>query len=322
MIKPVVRSVRDAEVSGKRVLVRVDFNVPIKDGKVAEDMRIRVAIPTLELIHEHGASQIVLITHIGRPDGKVVEELRVAPVAARLRELTSIPFTMEENLRFDPGDEANDPEFAKKLASLGDIFVNDAFSVSHRAHASTVGVAQLLPSYAGLNLEKEIEKLSGALTPPQGAVALMAVTKKDKIPLIDKLAGLYAKVLVGGPVPPDYVPSAPNILIPADGIPELTGLLDIGPNTREAWVAYVAQAPFVLWNGPLGWYEKGYTQSTDAIANQIIASGTEAVIGGGDTVAALEKFQFNREKVFISTGGGAMLEFLIAGTLPGIEVLK
>ena len=317
-----VKSVRDADVAGKRVLVRVDFNVPIKDGKVVEDMRIKAAIPTIELLHERGASQITLITHIGRPDGKVVEELRVAPVEARLRELTQVPFVMEENLRFDPGDEANDPEFAKKLASLGDIFVNDAFAVSHRAHASTVGVAELLPSYAGLNMEKEIAHLSGALTPPPGSIALMAVTKRDKIPLIDKLATLYGKVLVGGPVLPDYVPSAANILIPTDGIPELKGLLDIGPNTRTAWVAEVAKAPFVLWNGPLGWYEKGYVESTDAIAKQIISSGIRAVIGGGDTVNALKQFHFDPEKVFISTGGGAMLEFLIQGTLPGIEVLK
>lgn len=317
-----VKSVKDAEVAGKRVLVRVDFNVPLNNGVVEDDMRIRAAVPTIELLHERGAAQLVLITHIGRPDGKIAEELRVAPVEARLRELTSVPFVMEENLRFGPGDEANDPEFAKKLASLGDVFVNDAFAVSHRAHASTVGVARLLPSYAGLNMEKEIEHLSTALTPPPGAVALMAVTKADKIPLIDKLATLYSKVLVGGPVPPDYVPSAANIAVPTDGIPELRGLLDIGPATREAWVAEVAKAPFVLWNGPLGWYEKGYTQSTDAIAQQILSSGTRAVIGGGDTVHALQKFNFDPGKVFISTGGGAMLEFLINGTLPGIEALK
>jgi phosphoglycerate kinase len=225
-------------------------------------------------------------------------------------------------LRFDSREEANDPEFAKELAALGDIYVNEAFANSHRAHASMVGVPALLPSYAGLHILKEIEHLSHALTPPPGSIALIAVTKDDKLPLVAKLARLYHKVLVGGPVKSDYIPPASNILLPTDGIPELKGLLDIGPQTRTAWVKEVATAPFVLWNGPLGWYEKGYTESTDAIAEKIISSGVQAVIGGGDTINALKKFQFDPEKVFLSTGGGAMLQFLANGTLPGIEVLK
>ncbi len=319
-----IKSVRDADVSGKRVLLRVDFNVPLKDGKVEDDMRIRAAVPTIELLHKQGASQIVLITHIGRPDGKVVEDLRVAPVAARLRELTQVPFAMEENLRFDPGEEANDPEFAKKLASLGDIFVNDAFAVSHRADASIVGVPKLLPSYAGLLIEKEIDKLSGALTPPSGAIAIIGGAKVEtKAPLIEKFAATYGKVLVGGAIANEYKPKTADVLLPIDGMPQLADMFDIGPETRDAWAREIAAAPFVLWNGPVGMYEKEpFNAGTDALAQALVGSGAAAVIGGGDTAAALEKFTFDPSRIFISTGGGAMLEFLIQGTLPGIEALK
>jgi len=319
-----IKSVRDADVSGKRVLLRVDFNVPLKDGKVEDDMRIRAAVPTIELLHKQGASQIVLITHIGRPDGKVVEDLRVAPVAARLRELTQVPFAMEENLRFDPGEEANDPEFAKKLASLGDIFVNDAFAVSHRADASIVGVPKLLPSYAGLLIEKEIDKLSGALTPPSGAIAIIGGAKVEtKAPLIEKFAATYGKVLVGGAIANEYKPKTADVLLPIDGMPQLADMFDIGPETRDAWAREIAAAPFVLWNGPVGMYEKEpFSAGTDALAQALVGSGAAAVIGGGDTAAALEKFTFDPSRIFISTGGGAMLEFLIQGTLPGIEALK
>lgn len=316
-----MRSVRDADVGGKKVLLRVDFNVPMQGDQVTDDTRITAAVPTIKLLLERGA-HVILLTHLGRPDGKVVEELRTAPLMAKLSEYVQGDIEMLENLRFDPREEANDPAFAKELASKGDIFVNDAFAVSHRAHASTVGITQFLPSYAGLLMEKEVEHLSHALTPPAGAVAIMAVTKIDKIPLVNKLATLYGKVLVGGPVPADFVPAVPNIEAPTDGIPQREGLLDIGPATREKYIAEVSRAPFILWNGPLGWYEKGYTQSTDAIANKIIETGVQAVIGGGDTIHALEKFSFDPQKVFLSTGGGAMLEFLAQGTLPGIEPLK
>ena len=265
-----------------------------------------------------------MITHIGRPEGKVVEELRVAPVEKKLRELTQAPFVMEENLRFDPGDEANDPEFAKKLATLGDIFVNDAFAVCHRAEASTVGVAQLLPSYAGFLIQKEIEKLSGALTPPSGAIAIIGGAKVEtKAPLIEKFASIYSKVLVGGAIANEYKPTAANVLMPTDGAPQLVGMFDIGPQTKAAWVSEIANASFVAWNGPVGMYEKEpFNEGTNALAGALVASKASAVIGGGDTAAALEKFTFDPARIFISTGGGAMLELLIHGTLPGIEALK
>ena len=322
-----IKSVADADVAGKRVLVRVDFNVPIEGGKVVEDMRIRAAIPTIELLHQKGASQITLITHIGRPEGKVVEELRVAPVEARLRELTQAPFVMEENLRFNPGEEANDPAFAQQLASFGDIFVNDAFAVSHRADASVVGVPKLLPSYAGLLMEKEVHMLSHALVPPPGAIAILGGAKLEtKLPLIEKFAALYSKVLVGGAIANEYASHEArpqNVLLPQDGIPQLAGMFDIGTQTREGWVREIAAAPFVLWNGPVGMYEKPeFAQGTDALASALVGSSAAAVIGGGDTAAAIAKFTFDPARIFISTGGGAMLEFLIAGTLPGIEALK
>ncbi|MDO8548310.1 MAG: phosphoglycerate kinase [bacterium] len=316
-----VKSVRNADVKGKRVLVRCDLDV--LDGTQVIDARLCAAIPTLKLLRGKEAAQIVIVGYVGRPGGKVVEELRVAPVAKRLHELApGVNFEVKENLRFDPREESNEEGFAKELAGLGDIFVNESFATAHRPYASIVGIPKLLPSYAGLQFMSEVEHLSHALTPSPGSIALIAVTKADKIPLINKLATLYDKVLVGGPVPSDYAPLAPNIVLPVDGIPELKGLLDIGPRTRAAWVQEVAQAPFVLWNGPLGWYEKGYRESTDAIAEKIISSGVGAVIGGGDTINALKKFKFDPAKVFLSTGGGAMLQFLVDGTLPGIEALR
>ena len=318
-----IKSVRDAEVAGKRVLLRVDFNV-LQDGVIIDDLRIRAAVPTIKFLLEAGASKITIITHVGRPEGKLVEDLRVAPIAARLKELVDDPrIELLENLRFDPREEANDEGFAKELASLGDIYVNDAFAVSHRSSASLVAITKLLPSYAGLLMEKEISKLTAALTPPAGSIALMCGAKAEtKIPLIEKLAGVYSKVLVGGSIANEYKPTKANELLPVDGLPQLEGMLDVGPNTVAAWAVEVSNAPFVLWNGPLGFYEKGYTASTDTIAEAIVKGGMQEVIGGGNTVAALSKYTFDENRVYLSTGGGAMLQFLVDGTLPGIEALK
>lgn len=318
-----LKGVESAEVSGKRVLLRVDYNVPMEAGHVLDDSRMRATLPTISLLRDRGAAKIILATHLGRPDGKVVEELRTAPLLEHLKTLvTTTDMEMLENLRFNAGEEANDPAFAAELASHADVYINDAFAASHREHASIVGVAKLLPAYAGLLIEREVAKLSEALTPPVGAVALVAVTKADKITFVNKLATIYSKVLLGGPVPTDFAPSLPNIIAPTDGIPQRDGLSDIGPETLTNYVKEINSAPFVLWNGSLGWYEKGFTQSTDTIAQAIIAAGVHGVIGGGDTVAAVSKFKFDPEKIFISTGGGAMLDFLAIGTLPGLEVLK
>jgi phosphoglycerate kinase len=356
-----MRSVTDAEVSGKRVLVRMDFDVPLKDGNVVDDNRLRLGVPTLKLLKEKGAKEIILIGHVGRPEGKVVEELRVAPIATKLAELVDMSgVEVKENLRFDPREEANDSTLATELAALADIFINESFATAHRAHASTVGVAQLLPSYAGLRFEEEIQRLSNALTPPQGAIAILGGAKfETKQPLIEKLLANYSKLLVGGalgndlikarglPFGASLISSVPvptliagneRLLSPEDayfmgGVMDgrssfITDtradekIVDIGPATALAWAKEIQKAPFVLWNGPMGVYESGYTEGTDTLAGALAASDAEALIGGGDTEAAVSKFNFNKEKVFISSGGGAMLEFLAKGTLPALEVLK
>jgi phosphoglycerate kinase len=350
--------------------------VPIKDGLIVDDARIRAALPTLELLAGRGAKMVVM-THMGRPKGKEMESLKVAPVARRLGELMKRRVTvapeesdcmMLENLRFDPREEEGSMEFAKELAAHGDLYVNEAFSNSHRAHASVVGVPQLLPSFAGIRLMEEVEKLQEALTPPQGALAIIGGAKfETKQPLIEKLPPRYARILLGGalgndvikarglPVGASLVSSVPaSVAIASDGKLSVatdavmekvanaaagengkdsrTGLVvdvraderivDVGPVTAAAWAQMAEDAPFVLWNGPLGVYEEGYTEASDLVAQALARSKARAVVGGGDTDAALSKYSFDPQKVFLSTGGGAMLQFLTAGTLPGIEALK
>lgn len=350
-------------MKGKRVLLRVDFNVPLEmqsgHATIVEDFRIRAALPTINFLIEQGAAKIIILTHVGRPEGQVVEGLRVAPIAARLRELVSASqVEVLENLRFDPREEANDKAFAKELAAQGDLYVNEAFPVSHRADASIVGVPTLLPSYAGLRFLEEVEHLSAALTPPPGSVALIGGAKfETKIPLLTKLLPLYSTILLGGALGNDIIKArgmpfgsslisetpAPvivagdeKILMVQDAV--LAGseyvreglindirkdekIVDIGPATAATWAKLVSAAPFVLWNGPMGIYEDGFTGGTDTVA-QALTTSKKAVVGGGDTIAAVSKFSFDPNKVFLSTGGGAMLEFLANGTLPGIEALK
>ncbi|HEY5383576.1 MAG TPA: phosphoglycerate kinase [Candidatus Paceibacterota bacterium] len=358
-----IKSVKDADVAGKRVLLCVDFNVPLKEGRVADDMRIRAALPTISLLRERGAKQIVILSHLGRPDGKVVEGLRMAPVEARLREFVpnAPDIVVHENLRFDPREEANDLGFAKELASLGDLFVNDAFSDSHRAHASIVGIAALLPSYAGLLMEEEIAKLSEALAPAHPSLAIIGGAKfETKIPLLIKLVSMYDHVLLGGALASDMLKArgsavgsslvsgvpVPTVLAGDERIEipiDLTVLdsesnmsrnsqtndvhaaektVDIGSATAALWSKKIKQSQFVLWNGPVGIYEQDFGAGTDALAKAIAEFKGNAVIGGGDTDAALAKVAFDASQVFISTGGGAMLEFLENGTLPGIEALR
>ena len=356
-----IKTLNDADVSGKRVLVRCDFDVPLKDGAVVDDTRLKAALPTIAYLKEKGATEIILIGHLGRPDGKVVEDLKVAPVAASLALLTNMQgVVVKENLRFDAREEANDPSFAKELAALADVFVNESFATAHRAHASTVGVAALLPSYAGLHFAEEVEKLSAALVPPQGAIAIIGGAKfETKSPLIEKLLALYSKVLIGGALGNDILKARGfpfgASLISSVPVPEaiagnerllaaddayFTGgsmddrsgpitdtradekIIDIGPQTAKAWSKEISAAPFVLWNGPMGVYEQGYVSGTDALAGTLASSSARAVIGGGDTTAAVSKFTFDPQKIFVSSGGGAMLEFLALGTLPAIEVLK
>lgn len=363
-----VKSVRDAQVAGKRVLVSVDFNVPMRDGLIVDDMRIRAALPTLELLRGRGA-KVVIITHLGRPGGKVAKELSVAPLAHRLGELmrcrvTVAPeesdFMMLENIRFDQREEDGSAEYAQELATFGELFVNDAFSNSHRAYASVVGLPQYLPSYAGVRFLEEIEKLTEALDPPAGSVAIIGGAKfETKQPLIEKLIGKYAKIFLGGalgndvikarglPVGSSLVSATPasltlasddKLAVATDAVMQKEGgevrtglvvdvrtderIVDVGPVTAAAWAEAAAGAPFVLWNGPLGIYEEGFTEASDLVARALAKSPARAVVGGGDTGAALNKYSFDPVKVFLSTGGGAMLQFLTDGTVPGIEALN
>lgn len=268
-----------------------------------------------------------------------------------------------ENIRRVEGEKENDPVLAGMLARLGEVFVSDAFADSHRTHSSIAGVGRIIPSYAGLLMAREIEMLSKALTPPPGSVAIVGGAKfETKEPLIVKLVRLYGTVCVGGALANDFlkargysvatsaVSSMPvppalandlHIMLPIDAVlqdgasPRVSSIenvgpqeriLDAGPRTIEAWNEYIAAAPLILWNGPLGVYEQGFVDGTDALARKIVercaTSNARAIVGGGDTVAALHDIHFDSEKIFCSTGGGAMLQFLADGTLPGIEVLK
>jgi len=355
-----IKSVESADVAGKRVVVRVDLDV--LQGDAIQDGRLHAAVPTLRLLKEKGASKITVIGHAGRPHGEVIESFRLAPVEARLRALApDIEFEVKENLRFDSREEANDPEFAKELAALGDVFVNESFGNAHRAHASTVGITKFLPSYAGLQFAKEVTYIVAARTPPQGSIAVLGGAKfETKRPLIEKLLATYSEVLLGGALGNDVIRArglpVGNSLVSDEPVPvsiasndkistaldavlknvdagaERTALIvdtqdnetivDIGPGTATAWATKVSEAPFILWNGTMGIYEDGFTIGTDAIARAIAERGMRALVGGGDTVAAIGKIKLDPEKVFVSTGGGSMLELLTNGTLPAIEALK
>lgn len=347
-------------MAGKRVLIRADFNVPLENGVIVDDLRIRTALPTLEHVYAKGAAEIIILAHLGRPEGKVVEPLRLAPIEARLRELTTVPFAMHENLRFDAREEANDAGFAQELAQLGDVYVNEAFADSHRAHASIVGIPKFIPGYAGLRFIEEVTKLSAALTPPRGALAIVGGAKfETKEPVIAKLLTLYSEVLLGGALGNDLIKarglpfgaslvsnvSVPvdiaandRLVVPTDAIFGEMGsnaersanvvdiranesIIDIGPQTAALWSEKIKKAPFVLWNGPVGMYENGYADGTNMLAQTLADSKVPAVVGGGDTTAAIEKYHFDPALVFESTGGGAMLQFLVDGTLPGIDAL-
>lgn len=372
---PEIKNIRDADVAGKRVLVRVDFNVPLDmtrgKPKILDDSRIMAALPTLNFLRENGAAKIILLSHLGRPDGKVVEELRMKPVAEKLAELVDTStIELRENIRFDPREEHNDPAFAQELASLGDVYVNEAFSDSHRMHASIVGVPALLPHYAGLQFEEELKHLYPALTPPAGSIAVIGGAKfETKEPLLAKLVGVYDRVLIGGALANDVLKArgmpigvsvvsergipvalaeSEKLFVPSDAVVREAGknaerealvndirateqVVDVGPKTIAGWQEEIARAPFVLWNGPVGIYEDGYQDGTDALAEAIAIRSNSgqspqdfhAVIGGGDTLAAFQKSDLKKsDRIFLSTGGGAMLQFLADGTLPGIEVLK
>ena len=340
------RSVRDADVSRKRVLVRADLNVPLEDGRVADDTRIRAALPTLQLLLERDASEVIVCSHLGRPKGPD-PAFSMAPVEERLHELLGENGRVRvlENTRFDPRETANDPELAKELAAQADLYVNDAFGSAHRAHASTEGVAHLLPAYAGLLLEREVLELGRLLESPEHPfVAIVGGAKvEDKIGVLRSLAERADVVLVGGKMaeeirmhpidvevelPEDVVaavafePDAESKVVPADEVPEGWLGLDIGPATRAAYAQRIAAAKAIFWNGPMGVFEwPRFAEGTLEVAHAVAEADAHTVVGGGDSVRAVEEAGLADRIGWVSTGGGASLELLEGKELPGVAAI-
>jgi len=385
------KTIRDIDVNGKRVLVRVDFNVPIKDGVVGDDTRIRGALPTLQALLAGGAS-LVLCSHLGRPKGGPDPKYSMKPVADYLGTLMKrqVAFAEDcigpqaeaaakalqpggvlvlENTRFHPEEEKNDPEMAKQLAALADVYVNDAFGSAHRAHASTEGVAKFLPAVAGLLMEKEIQYLGAAVSDPERPfVAILGGAKiSDKIGVIKNLLTKTDSILIGGgmantffkaegyPVgdslveaealetakellqsagtklrlPVDVViadkfdAAAARQVIPTGPIPDGWRILDIGPETVEHYGKVVQAAKTVVWNGPMGVFEfPEFAKGTFGVAQAVADSGAVSIIGGGDSVAAIQESGLTDKVTHISTGGGASLEMLEGLALPGVAALQ
>jgi phosphoglycerate kinase len=334
-------------VGGKHVLVRADLNVPLEAGRVADDNRIRKALPTLEYLLEHDAVEVAVCSHLGRPKGPD-PAFSMTPVARRLRELLPDErIDVLENTRFDPGETKNDPEFARKLADGRDLFVQDAFGSVHRAHASTVGVAKLLPAYAGLLLERELAELGKLLGDVERPFVLVSGGAKveDKLEVLRNLGGRADTVLVGGkmaeqlreqnplgfPVelPRDVVaaaafePDAEAKVVPYDQLPEGWLGLDIGPETRERFAAEISRAKTVFWNGPMGVFEwPRFAEGTRAVA-EAVARNEQAftVVGGADSIRALSEMGLVDRVDWASTGGGAALELLEGKELPGVAAI-
>lgn len=330
--------ITDANVKNKRVLVRLDLDVPVAHGEVGDLTRLKSGIATLEYLLSQGAAPIIL-SHAGRPEGRVDESLSLRPMLAKLMELLGGHYTYEmidrpmqslegtifalENLRFHSGEEANDPEFAAYLASFADIYVNESFAVSHRAHASFVGVGALLPAYAGLHLAEEVEHLEAAIKDPEHPVVVVLGGAKveTKMPAITNMSSIADHILLGGKLvleaDPDSLPK--NVLLPED----MNQNFDIGPKAIAQFAELLEKAKTIIWNGPVGKFEEApYDAGTKAVAKAIAANSlANRIIGGGDTLAALDAFGLMDKVGYVSTGGGAMLDFLAGKELPGLKVL-
>jgi phosphoglycerate kinase len=340
------RSVRDADVAGKRVLVRSDLNVPLEEGRVADDTRIRASLPTLRLLLDRDVAEIVVCSHLGRPKGED-PAFSMKPVEARLRDLLPDErIRVLENTRFDPGETKNDPETARKLADELDLFVDDAFGSAHRAHASTVGVAELLPAYAGLLLERELEELGKLLGEVERPFVLISGGAKveDKLGVLEHLGGKADHVLVGGKMaeqvrdenpltfevelPTDIVAAtefaedAESKVVPYDALPDGWLGLDIGPDTREAFARKIAGAKTVFWNGPMGVFEwPRFAEGTKTVAEAVAKADAHTVVGGADSIRALTEMGLVDQVDWASTGGGASLELLEGKELPGVAAI-
>jgi phosphoglycerate kinase len=340
------RSVETADVGGKRVLVRADLNVPLEDGRVADDTRIRAALPTLRLLLERGAAELRVCSHLGRPKGED-SAYRIAPVAERLRALLDDErLVVLENTRFDPGETKNDVGFARRLAEGCDLYVNDAFGSAHRAHSSTEAVAHLLPAYAGHLLLAELEHLGRLLGDVARPFVLVTGGAKveDKLGVLRNLGGRADAVLVGGKMaeelresnpldfdvelPVDVVAvaafeeGAESRLAPYDELPEGWLGLDIGPETREAFAERIRAARTVFWNGPMGVFEwERFAAGTRAVAEAVADADGYTVVGGGDSVRAVQEAGLAERISWVSTGGGAALELLAGKELPGVAAI-
>ncbi len=391
-----IKSISDVDLGGKTVLVRVDFNVPLVDGQVADDTRIRAALPTIQKLVDDGA-KVILMSHLGRPKGSGYEaDFSLAPAAERLSELLGTPVAFAsdtvgedaqaratslasgevlvlENLRFDAREKANDPAFSQQLADLADVYVNDAFGTAHRAHASTAGVAALLPAFAGYLMQREVDTITGMLDHPKRPfVAILGGSKvSDKIKVIDALLDKADTLIIGGAMcftfllaqgkdvgaslkEDDWVDRARqmmdkanargvDLLLPTDvvvalsisedvsaqvvsvdAIPSDMMGLDIGPATAARYADAIAGAASVFWNGPMGVFEmEPFAKGTEAVAVAVADNAAaDTIIGGGDSVAAVNKFDLADKMTFISTGGGASMELVQGEQLPGVEALR
>jgi phosphoglycerate kinase len=340
------RSVRDADVADKRVLVRSDLNVPLEEGRVADDTRIRASLPTLQQLLERGAADVTVCSHLGRPKGED-PTFSMRPVEERLRELLPDDrLKVLENTRFNPGETKNDPAFARELADENDLFVEDAFGSVHRAHASTVGVAELLPAYAGLLLERELTELGKLLGNVDRPFVLIAGGAKveDKLGVLRNLGGKADAVLVGGkmaeeiradnPLPFDVVlpmdvvagaafaEDAEAKVVPYASLPDGWLGLDIGPETCTLFARHIGESRTIFWNGPMGVFEwPRFAAGTEAVAEAVTSSDAYSVVGGADSARALTELGLADRVSWLSTGGGASLELLEGRELPGVAVI-
>jgi phosphoglycerate kinase len=342
------RSVETADVEGKVVLVRSDLNVPLEDGRVADDTRIQASLPTLRLLLERGASEVRVCSHLGRP--KTDEDrakYAMAPVRAAVKEaLGDERVDVLENTRFNPGETKNDPGFARELAAGCDLYVNDAFGSAHRAHSSTVGVTELLPAYAGLLLLEELKHLGRLLGEVERPFVIVSGGAKveDKIGVLQNLGEKADAVLIGGKMAEDvrsgnpftfeailpvdvvaaneFAAGAETQVTPFDALPDGWLGLDIGPKTREEFARRIAGAGTVLWNGPMGVFEwPAFAAGTVAVAEAVASCDGFTVVGGGDSVRAVHEAGVADRISWISTGGGASLELLEGKELPGVKAI-
>ena len=388
------KTMKDIDVNGKRVFVRVDFNVPMEEGNITDDTRIRAALPTIQHLVNAGA-KVILASHLGRPKGEVKEDMRLTAVGSRLAELIGQPVTkldesigeaveaaiaqmqdgdivLLENVRFHKGEEKNDEELAKAFASLADVYVNDAFGAAHRAHASTEGIAKYVPAVSGLLMEKELEVLGKALSNPERPfTAIIGGAKvKDKIGVIENLLDKVDHLIIGGGlsftfikaqgydigkslleedkielarsfiekakekgvqlhmpvdavVANEFSKDAETQVVNVDSIPSDWMGLDIGPKTAELYAEVIKNSKLIIWNGPMGVFEMDkFANGTKTVADAMAATAGYTIIGGGDSAAAVEKFEVAGKMDHISTGGGASLELMEGKALPGIVALN